>query len=122
MTELNGMASSPVDEHVIVLDQFTDLGSFVDKISRGVCLEPQTLPALDIVRDTVGENVTKFYKNEVPVENGGVQVLLNVVSGSVEVYGSLTQKNPDALSHDAIGEPNPSNPSEIVLRMLIPVG
>ena len=117
--ELEFMASEPKEEHVLLLNSFTDLNVFVSKISRGVCLEPQPLPKQDIIKDTVRKGATKFFKSEVTVENAAVAVLFSILQGEILVYGSATQKNPDILSYESMGQVNPSNSSQMLLKLKI---
>lgn len=114
-SEINAIASPPIDEHYVAIARFTDLSSFVDQISTVSCDEGAQISQCENADTDVDGGSFKYFRVQV---KSSVTIEVQDKQGQSFLYASFKLKNPGPLSQgDIMKNENPLSPRTIPINI-----
>ena len=98
IVQLNEIATSPSESHVIELNSFTDLADFASTLTASTCNEPQPISLDKKISGSVAKGAFQYYKFKIPSRGSNLKVDLNDLAGRTLFYAS--RDNPHPYQYD----------------------
>ncbi|EGD80255.1 hypothetical protein PTSG_10931 [Salpingoeca rosetta] len=100
VSELNQIASPPVEDNVVFIDTFSEFSALASKISRANCDQPASVSSdIDIEVNNTSPGDIRYYRPDLDGLTESVLIVVETTGGATDLYVS-TNPNPGPFNYD----------------------